>query len=527
MKTIILSVLTMGFLAVPAPLLASGNASGSASPEFKIVLPDRGFRHAGFYMAVEKGYFKAAGLNVVLEESPNPIASLIKGHATFAVSGVEALVYQSSGLPIVSLAAIFQQSPAAIITRPEKAIDVASLSGKQIYQDREHPIVEAFLKSQKISMNVGEDNTPLRKFSLGESDGVFADTAEEVIRAQRLGFPVVLISPRSAGVDLYGDILITLATHVDKDKKSVDAVREAVLAGWRYALTHVNETVELIAKKYPGGKAADFAIQEAALIKELVKSDSVELGSQDPRRWAIISQMFLNAGSLKSAPDLEAFVFAGDTPGKHVWSNPAFQVGAPAALVILFLAYRLHRVRRELAATLVDNQKSHLALKAQEVWDQATDLYTRGYFDPALERELVLAKRKKYKVALIMMDVDILKSINHRWGRAAGDAALKMVAKIIERSLREKDIVCRYDDAEIVIVLPATSLKAARDYAEELRQKFEATPVEQEGKEFSITASFGVSLWPECANSAKGLVQSARAALIQAKTAGRNRVATS
>jgi len=92
----------------------------------------------------------------------------------------------------------------------------------------------------------------------------------------------------------------------------------------------------------------------------------------------------------------------------------------------------------------------------------------------------------------------------------------------MKKSLRSGDIIARYGGEEFVILLPRTSVKEAYDKVERLRNIVAKTTIKDELVEASVTVSFGVSSYPEFANTESELLKTADNALYDAKESGRN-----
>jgi diguanylate cyclase (GGDEF)-like protein len=154
--------------------------------------------------------------------------------------------------------------------------------------------------------------------------------------------------------------------------------------------------------------------------------------------------------------------------------------------------------------------------------DQLTGLANRRHFDDHFARALAGVDRNGDSVSLIVVDVDFFKRVNDSYGHAAGDAVLKAVAAAIRDSARAVDLCARYGGEELVVVLPKTSLAAACDVAERLRQAVARKVVRMEGREITVTASFGVATYPESAHAHDAVFPAADRALYRAKAEGRN-----
>jgi diguanylate cyclase (GGDEF)-like protein len=173
----------------------------------------------------------------------------------------------------------------------------------------------------------------------------------------------------------------------------------------------------------------------------------------------------------------------------------------------------------------VANLKLRETLRQQSIRDELTGLYNRRYFDETLDRELSRIRRSRGLLAMLMIDLDHFKRFNDEFGHKAGDAVLQALAHALGHNIRTSDVPCRYGGEEFSLVLPDTSLEYARDRAEQIRHRIEETKIEYDGRRLpSMTASFGVAVFPLHAQTAADLVGAADRALYQAKEAGRNRV---
>ncbi|MEF3191003.1 MAG: diguanylate cyclase [Campylobacterales bacterium] len=154
------------------------------------------------------------------------------------------------------------------------------------------------------------------------------------------------------------------------------------------------------------------------------------------------------------------------------------------------------------------------------ITDRLTGVYNRLRLDEALNHEIARAKRYYHPLSLVMIDIDYFKKINDTYGHQAGDEVLKKVAFLIKTSLRDSDVVGRWGGEEFMVLLPETSLEAALELSERLRQRiFEA----DFGEIGHRSCSFGVATLRE-EESVTQLVARADEALYRAKHNGRNRV---
>jgi diguanylate cyclase (GGDEF)-like protein len=171
-------------------------------------------------------------------------------------------------------------------------------------------------------------------------------------------------------------------------------------------------------------------------------------------------------------------------------------------------------------------------LHRKSIVDGLTQLFSRGHFDMYLHKELARASRyleetpgeEIVQVTLILLDVDHFKSFNDTYGHQVGDEVLRTMGRILRQNIRQTDVVSRYGGEEFALIATETPLDLGIQLAERLRTSVENTPLLVDGKEVSITASFGVAEFPGDAEGFQDLVAKADSALYTAKELGRNRV---
>ncbi|MDO8688722.1 MAG: GGDEF domain-containing protein [Dehalococcoidia bacterium] len=151
--------------------------------------------------------------------------------------------------------------------------------------------------------------------------------------------------------------------------------------------------------------------------------------------------------------------------------------------------------------------------------DGLTGVRNHRYFQERLGRETERATRFGQPLSLVMIDVNGLKDFNDERGHRAGDAVLKEVARALEASVRQIDLVSRYGGDEFTVLLPETDMVGARRAARRIIQTLEANKAVTtsiEGFE-AITLSLGVSSYPAPASSKLQLLEQADSAMYCAK----------
>jgi diguanylate cyclase (GGDEF)-like protein len=181
--------------------------------------------------------------------------------------------------------------------------------------------------------------------------------------------------------------------------------------------------------------------------------------------------------------------------------------------------------QEQLEKANADLQAKQRELERLTRLDGLTGLFNRNTFVDLTQQELDRAQRQGSDTALLLLDLDHFKRINDTWGHPAGDAVLRNVAGCASRTVRSTDLVGRLGGEEFIVLLPSTSLEAARKLAEKLRQRLEASPTPWDPSPLTVTASIGVSATMAYEKRTfDSLYTEADKALYLAKTRGRNRV---
>lgn len=177
----------------------------------------------------------------------------------------------------------------------------------------------------------------------------------------------------------------------------------------------------------------------------------------------------------------------------------------------------------ELHASLVQNESARLALETLANRDGLTGLMNRRYFLPQAETELQRAQRYRRPVCVAMADLDFFKKLNDSYGHAAGDAVLRAFSTLVQETLRQSDLICRYGGEEFAFVFPESTLAEATRLAERLRERCADYDIRLPDQQLiRVTVSIGVAEAGE--GDIDAALHQADEALYKAKDLGRNRV---
>jgi diguanylate cyclase (GGDEF)-like protein len=157
------------------------------------------------------------------------------------------------------------------------------------------------------------------------------------------------------------------------------------------------------------------------------------------------------------------------------------------------------------------------------ITDDLTRLFNSRYLNLYIGREIKRCKRHGIPLSVIFLDLDGFKSVNDQYGHLAGSRTLTEVGGILVEAVRESDILARYGGDEFVVVLPETPPSGALVIAERIRRAIEGHVfLKDQGLEARISASFGISSYPDHALNPEGLIQKADQAMYRVKERDKN-----
>lgn len=188
----------------------------------------------------------------------------------------------------------------------------------------------------------------------------------------------------------------------------------------------------------------------------------------------------------------------------------------------LFLEVVLLLFITALCTVIMVAERMQKELTHQARTDPLTGTLNRRGYQELAERELLKASRSNRPFAVLVADIDHFKRLNDTYGHAAGDMVLQYFCALLNRVLRQTDILARLGGEEFVIVLPETPPSEALDVAERLRRTVQDTPMTFQDFMIPITVSIGVAHFPAAADTLDGLQAHADSALYRAKKSGRN-----
>jgi len=271
------------------------------------------------------------------------------------------------------------------------------------------------------------------------------------------------------------------------------------------AETAVLKSVGLEVVGVSGGAAAMISLQRTRPHVVIASADLKGVSTSD------LSRM------LSQSPDRTSLVLTGKEAATHDRRLAALTIGArdyvqlPAEMPLLI----------ERTKQLIAQAQSWERLRAEADLDSLTGLANRRRFRTSLTKELERWRRYGTSCALLLLDIDLMKSINDKYGHTAGDHVLRFIAETLLAASRDNDTAARVGGEEFALLLAGVADEKASIAAERLRAAIASRPVEDVGK---VTVSIGVAACPAHANSERSLYAASDRALYAAKNGGRNRV---
>ena len=256
------------------------------------------FQFAGFYMALEKGYYKSNNLNVTFDElnKNNPIDDVLNENLTFGLADSTIIHEKMTGSEITALAAIFQESPLVLISLKNRGINSPSdLKGKIIeipkLSEKKSPVYTV-LKSFGVEYIEKDTTFKVDDLINNKTDAISGYITDKPYQLSKIGYETTIINPKDYGFDFYGDILYTSNNTLKNHPKEVKAFVDASILGWKYAFENIDETIDLILEKYnTQNMNKDELLYEAKITKKLV-GDLQNFGKLDINKIKNIASVY-------------------------------------------------------------------------------------------------------------------------------------------------------------------------------------------------------------------------------------------
>ncbi len=334
------------------------------------------FEFAAFYAAEAQGYYREAGLEVSLREGGpgiDAVREVVEGRADVGVGTSALVVERSQGKPVVALAALMQHSPVALLARRAGGVaSVHDLAGRPVAVDpHTRDEIEAYFKAAGLRPEqirlVDQEDWTLDSLERGivAAKVVYVSNEPFLVRGREHDF--LLLTPRSAGIDLFGNMLFTSESTLRRRPVVVEALRRATLRGLEYALAHPERVTDLILERYNSQeKSRPHLLYEAAQIRELTRPDLVDPGYMSPGRWRHVVDVYASRGKMVEDFSLQGFLYdpyPRTVPAWMTWTTGGALLLALGSWIVIA---RMRRLNGKLQAEIAERQSVQQALHASE-----------------------------------------------------------------------------------------------------------------------------------------------------------------
>ena len=305
------------------------------------------FQFAGYYAAIEKGFYAEEGLNVEIKErilEKNFVKQVVMGEAEYGVGDSGLISQYAKGEPIIALAAIFQHNPLVFMARQDSGIiSPFEMIGKRVMSD----VVssnEAPLQAMLIGANIKkEDYTVVPQsndydlLTRKEVDVISGYLTDQPFYFKQIGLKINIINPQNYGIDFYGDLLFTSQHEWHQHADRVERFRRASLKGWTYALDHPEELIQIIHDKYHSKLPIEHLRFEAVEARKLILPDIIPVGRIEPGRMKMVANIYATSGFNRPLTEEEiiGFIYQGSrevlqlSDEEKAWldAHPVIRVG--------------------------------------------------------------------------------------------------------------------------------------------------------------------------------------------------------
>ncbi|WP_081696303.1 diguanylate cyclase domain-containing protein [Thiomicrorhabdus sp. Kp2] len=311
------------------------------------------FQFAGYYAAIEKGFYKEVGLEVsLLEAKPgiDPISVVLNKQADFGVGTSDLVLAFHKGDPITILGVIMQHSPLNLMTLSESNINhVHKFIGKRLMIEPNSAELFAYMQSEGIhqsALTLETHSHNVNDLINSKADVMSVYSTDEPYILAEQGIRFQLFSPRMSGIDFYGDNFFTLQSLVEKDPQLVRNFYQATIKGWKYAMSHQEEIVQLIYQKYSQQKSLEHLRFEAKSMDELMMPKLIEPGYMTEGRWRHIADTYHSLGILPEKINLQGLLYQPNYDFEYAQLQEQLKYIALVFIVLLVLIIGLTRLYR-------------------------------------------------------------------------------------------------------------------------------------------------------------------------------------
>jgi polar amino acid transport system substrate-binding protein len=278
------------------------------------------FEFAGYFMAKEKGFYKDVGLDVDILEYHNGVNiadAVTKKEHSFAIGYSSTILDEINTNRFVLLSANFQSSPHVLVSLKSSNINsIQDFKNKKIMIDSEASKSAAFitmLHANGVSfddMIIQDPTFKVEHLIDGTIDLASYYYTNETYTLDKKAIAYNIWDPKDYGFDFYSDILFTSKKEFHDHPQLVEDFRVASLKGWEYAFEHLDETIEVILKKYNSqNKTQGELLYEARALKPLAYVDNIPLGTIQKEKVQRLIDIYTLLGLYKNNTKIDELIY--------------------------------------------------------------------------------------------------------------------------------------------------------------------------------------------------------------------------
>ena len=284
------------------------------------------FEFAGFIAAKEKGFYKDAGLDVELREYKDGIdieKDVINGRATYGIYNSLVLLEYLRGEPLILLSSYFKRAALVLVTKAEIK-SPEDLLGKKIMATTKDDFKLNFgLYLRAYGVNIDQIELVPHTYSIDDFaedkvDAMTAFVSDELYKLDDKHIKYNVLDPSDDNLYILQLELFTSENEAKNHTKRTKAFRDASLRGWKYALSHKKEIIDIIIKKYNPTLSKESLEKEARGVEKLILPYTYEIGSVDKNFLKKQMEMFQKEYHLQHIRGLRSFIFAPSSDIKDV-----------------------------------------------------------------------------------------------------------------------------------------------------------------------------------------------------------------
>lgn len=298
---------------------SEGAAEAAESKELKKVVLRLKWVHqaqfAGFYTAVEKGYYEEAGLDVEIRPGGSDFPSVqmvASGSEEFGVTGADQiLLAREKGVPVTAISTIYRETPFVLFALKDSGItSIEDLAGEKVgvkLGGNEELTFRAMVKSAGVDassiteMPIKFDLSPLLTGQVKAWPGYVIN---EVLAVQELGHEVNIIKPADYDINFYADTLFTTQKLIDEDPELVEGFVQASMKGWAYAVENPEEAASF-GLAYADNLKLEHEVNMMKASIPMLQPDLPPLGTMDAEAWTTLQTNLMDLGFLKKEQVIE------------------------------------------------------------------------------------------------------------------------------------------------------------------------------------------------------------------------------